>query len=125
MIPRPRSRAGQGAGFLVLETGGRHIGDIAGLAGLVAPDIAVVLNAGGPTSASSGRARPSPGSARSAGAGEGVEGGDGLPFGRCASDRAQGGVIAQQQAGMADQRGSAGALGRRMSEIAGERPMCR
>jgi UDP-N-acetylmuramoyl-tripeptide--D-alanyl-D-alanine ligase len=39
-------RADAVARFLVLEVGARRIGDIAGLTGLVAPDIAVVLNVG-------------------------------------------------------------------------------
>jgi UDP-N-acetylmuramoyl-tripeptide--D-alanyl-D-alanine ligase len=45
-VPLTMLRAGPATRFLVLEMGARHIGDIAALAGLVAPDIAVVLNVG-------------------------------------------------------------------------------
>lgn len=39
-------RATSATRFLVLEMCARHVGDIAKLTGLVAPDVAVVLNAG-------------------------------------------------------------------------------
>lgn len=45
-VPLTMLRAGRATRFLVLEMGARHIGDIADLTGLVAPDIAVVLNVG-------------------------------------------------------------------------------
>src|SRR5260370_317790 len=45
-VPLPILRADAAARFLVLEMGARRIGDIAELTGLVAPDIAVVLNVG-------------------------------------------------------------------------------
>ncbi|MEO3762132.1 UDP-N-acetylmuramoyl-tripeptide--D-alanyl-D-alanine ligase [Streptomyces sp. B8F3] len=45
-VPLTMLRADMGTGFLVLEMGARRIGDIAALTGLVAPDIAVVLNVG-------------------------------------------------------------------------------
>ncbi|RII15887.1 UDP-N-acetylmuramoyl-tripeptide--D-alanyl-D-alanine ligase [Streptomyces sp. YIM 130001] len=45
-VPLTMLRARAGTRFLVLEMGARHVGDIAALTGLVAPDIAVVLNAG-------------------------------------------------------------------------------
>ena len=45
-VPLTMLRADAATRFLVLEMGARHIGDIAGLTGLVAPDIAVVLNVG-------------------------------------------------------------------------------
>ncbi|MEV5020217.1 UDP-N-acetylmuramoyl-tripeptide--D-alanyl-D-alanine ligase, partial [Streptomyces sp. NPDC053780] len=45
-VPLTMLRAGLGTEFLVLEMGARHVGDIAHLTGLVAPDIAVVLNVG-------------------------------------------------------------------------------
>ncbi|MCZ4123430.1 UDP-N-acetylmuramoyl-tripeptide--D-alanyl-D-alanine ligase [Streptomyces sp. H39-S7] len=45
-VPLTMLRADAATRFLVLEMGARHIGDIAALTGLVAPDIAVVLNAG-------------------------------------------------------------------------------
>jgi len=45
-VPLTMLRADAATRFLVLEMGARHIGDIARLTGLVAPDIAVVLNAG-------------------------------------------------------------------------------
>jgi UDP-N-acetylmuramoyl-tripeptide--D-alanyl-D-alanine ligase len=45
-VPLTMLRADATARFLVLEMGARRIGDIAALAGLVAPDIAVVLNVG-------------------------------------------------------------------------------
>ncbi len=44
--PLTMLRAEAASRFLVLEMGARHIGDIARLTGLVAPDIAVVLNVG-------------------------------------------------------------------------------
>ncbi|WP_370363914.1 UDP-N-acetylmuramoyl-tripeptide--D-alanyl-D-alanine ligase [Catenulispora sp. GP43] len=45
-VPLTMLRAGADTRFLVLEMGARHVGDIAALTGLVAPDIAVVLNVG-------------------------------------------------------------------------------
>lgn len=45
-VPITMLRAEATTRFLVLEMGARHIGDIAELTGLVAPDIAVVLNVG-------------------------------------------------------------------------------
>ncbi|WP_007510127.1 UDP-N-acetylmuramoyl-tripeptide--D-alanyl-D-alanine ligase [Pseudofrankia saprophytica] len=45
-VPLTMLRADAATRFLVLEMGARHIGDIAELTGLAAPDIAVVLNAG-------------------------------------------------------------------------------
>jgi UDP-N-acetylmuramoyl-tripeptide--D-alanyl-D-alanine ligase len=45
-VPLTMLRADAATRFLVLEMGARHIGDIAGLTGLAAPDIAVVLNVG-------------------------------------------------------------------------------
>ncbi|MGA4837885.1 UDP-N-acetylmuramoyl-tripeptide--D-alanyl-D-alanine ligase [Streptomyces sp. G45] len=45
-VPLTMLRAGPDTRFLVLEMGARHIGDIAALTGLVAPDVAVVLNVG-------------------------------------------------------------------------------
>ncbi|MGW0666567.1 UDP-N-acetylmuramoyl-tripeptide--D-alanyl-D-alanine ligase [Streptomyces sp. NPDC002746] len=45
-VPLTMLRADADTRFLVLEMGARHIGDIAGLTGLVAPDIGVVLNVG-------------------------------------------------------------------------------
>ncbi|MEV6013247.1 UDP-N-acetylmuramoyl-tripeptide--D-alanyl-D-alanine ligase [Streptomyces sp. NPDC051976] len=45
-VPLTMLRAEAATRFLVLEMGARHIGDIAHLAGLVAPDVAVVLNVG-------------------------------------------------------------------------------
>ncbi|ANS64070.1 UDP-N-acetylmuramoyl-tripeptide--D-alanyl-D-alanine ligase [Streptomyces lincolnensis] len=45
-VPLTMLRARAATRFLVLEMGARHVGDIAALTGLVAPDIAVVLNAG-------------------------------------------------------------------------------
>ncbi|WP_129667752.1 UDP-N-acetylmuramoyl-tripeptide--D-alanyl-D-alanine ligase [Phytoactinopolyspora endophytica] len=45
-VPLTMLRADAATRFLVLEMGARHIGQIAELAGLVAPDIAVVLNVG-------------------------------------------------------------------------------
>jgi UDP-N-acetylmuramoyl-tripeptide--D-alanyl-D-alanine ligase len=45
-VPLTVLRADTATRFLVLEMGARHIGDIAALTGLVAPDIAVVLNVG-------------------------------------------------------------------------------
>jgi UDP-N-acetylmuramoyl-tripeptide--D-alanyl-D-alanine ligase len=45
-VPLTMLRAGAATRFLVLEMGARHIGDIAALTRLVAPDIAVVLNVG-------------------------------------------------------------------------------
>jgi UDP-N-acetylmuramoyl-tripeptide--D-alanyl-D-alanine ligase len=45
-VPLTMLRAEPATRFLVLEMGARHIGDIAKLTGLVAPDIAVVLNVG-------------------------------------------------------------------------------
>ncbi|MFW6692824.1 UDP-N-acetylmuramoyl-tripeptide--D-alanyl-D-alanine ligase [Streptomyces sp. MAR4 CNX-425] len=45
-VPLTMLRAGQGTEFLVLEMGARRVGDIAALTGLVAPDVAVVLNVG-------------------------------------------------------------------------------
>ncbi|WP_331765865.1 UDP-N-acetylmuramoyl-tripeptide--D-alanyl-D-alanine ligase [Embleya sp. NBC_00896] len=45
-VPLTMLRADAATRFLVLEMGARHIGDIAELAGLVAPDIGVVLNVG-------------------------------------------------------------------------------
>jgi UDP-N-acetylmuramoyl-tripeptide--D-alanyl-D-alanine ligase len=45
-VPLTMLRADAATRFLVLEMGARHIGDIAGLTGLVAPDIAVVTNVG-------------------------------------------------------------------------------
>jgi len=44
--PLTMLRADPATRYLVLEMGARHIGDIARLTGLVAPDIAVVLNVG-------------------------------------------------------------------------------
>lgn len=45
-VPLTMLRADAATRFLVLEMGARHIGDIAALTELVAPDVAVVLNAG-------------------------------------------------------------------------------
>ncbi|MFJ8536928.1 UDP-N-acetylmuramoyl-tripeptide--D-alanyl-D-alanine ligase [Streptomyces sp. NPDC093591] len=45
-VPLTMVRTEMGTQFLVLEMGARHVGDIAALTGLVAPDIAVVLNVG-------------------------------------------------------------------------------
>ncbi|MER7707487.1 UDP-N-acetylmuramoyl-tripeptide--D-alanyl-D-alanine ligase [Kitasatospora sp. NPDC097605] len=45
-VPLTMLRAHPDTRFLVLEMGARHLGDIAKLTGLVAPDIAVVLNVG-------------------------------------------------------------------------------
>jgi UDP-N-acetylmuramoyl-tripeptide--D-alanyl-D-alanine ligase len=45
-VPLTMLRADATTRFLVLEMGARHIGDIAEVTGLVAPDIAVVLNVG-------------------------------------------------------------------------------
>lgn len=45
-VPLTMLRADPATRFLALEMGARHIGDIAELTGLVAPDIAVVLNVG-------------------------------------------------------------------------------
>lgn len=45
-VPLTMLRADRTTSFLVLEMGARHIGDIAELTGLVAPDIAVVTNVG-------------------------------------------------------------------------------
>jgi UDP-N-acetylmuramoyl-tripeptide--D-alanyl-D-alanine ligase len=45
-VPLTMLRADAATRFLVLEMGARRIGDIAGLTGLVAPDVAVVLNVG-------------------------------------------------------------------------------
>ncbi|MER7668245.1 UDP-N-acetylmuramoyl-tripeptide--D-alanyl-D-alanine ligase [Kitasatospora sp. NPDC096128] len=45
-VPLTMLRAQAATRLLVLEMGARHIGDIAKLTGLVAPDIAVVLNVG-------------------------------------------------------------------------------
>ncbi|MGC0416114.1 UDP-N-acetylmuramoyl-tripeptide--D-alanyl-D-alanine ligase [Embleya sp. AB8] len=45
-VPLTMLRADAATRFLVLELGARHIGDIAELTGLVAPDIGVVLNVG-------------------------------------------------------------------------------
>ncbi|MCX4906149.1 UDP-N-acetylmuramoyl-tripeptide--D-alanyl-D-alanine ligase [Streptomyces sp. NBC_00878] len=45
-VPLTMLRADAATRFLVLEMGARHIGDIAHLTGLVAPDVAVVLNVG-------------------------------------------------------------------------------
>ncbi|WP_075661986.1 UDP-N-acetylmuramoyl-tripeptide--D-alanyl-D-alanine ligase [Streptomyces acidiscabies] len=45
-VPLTMLRAGAATRFLVLEMGARHLGDIADLTRLVAPDIAVVLNVG-------------------------------------------------------------------------------
>ncbi|GAA1982912.1 UDP-N-acetylmuramoyl-tripeptide--D-alanyl-D-alanine ligase [Catenulispora subtropica] len=45
-VPLTMLRAGAADRYLVLEMGARHVGDIAALTGLVAPDIAVVLNVG-------------------------------------------------------------------------------
>ena len=45
-VPLTMLRADAATRFLVLEMGARRIGDIAELTGLVAPDIAVVLNVG-------------------------------------------------------------------------------
>jgi UDP-N-acetylmuramoyl-tripeptide--D-alanyl-D-alanine ligase len=45
-VPLTMLRAGAATRFLALEMGARHIGDIAALTSLVAPDIAVVLNVG-------------------------------------------------------------------------------
>jgi UDP-N-acetylmuramoyl-tripeptide--D-alanyl-D-alanine ligase len=45
-VPLTMLRADAATRFLVLEMGARHIGHIAHLAGLAAPDIAVVLNVG-------------------------------------------------------------------------------
>lgn len=45
-VPLTMLRADAATRFLVLEMGARHVGDIAHLTGLVAPDIAVVLNVG-------------------------------------------------------------------------------
>lgn len=45
-VPLTMLRADAETRFLVLEMGARHVGDIAALTGLVAPDVAVVLNVG-------------------------------------------------------------------------------
>jgi UDP-N-acetylmuramoyl-tripeptide--D-alanyl-D-alanine ligase len=45
-VPLTMLRAGPATRFLVLEMGARHVGDIAALTSLAAPDIAVVLNVG-------------------------------------------------------------------------------
>lgn len=45
-VPLTMVRTGAATRFLVLEMGARRVGDIAELTGLVAPDIAVVLNVG-------------------------------------------------------------------------------
>ncbi|MFJ4781720.1 UDP-N-acetylmuramoyl-tripeptide--D-alanyl-D-alanine ligase [Streptomyces sp. NPDC088794] len=45
-VPLTMLRADAATRFLALEMGARHVGDIARLTGLVAPDIAVVLNVG-------------------------------------------------------------------------------
>ncbi|MFC8515595.1 UDP-N-acetylmuramoyl-tripeptide--D-alanyl-D-alanine ligase [Streptomyces sp. NPDC057257] len=45
-VPLTMLRADVATRFLVLEMGARHVGDIAQLTGLAAPDIAVVLNVG-------------------------------------------------------------------------------
>ncbi|AZM51071.1 UDP-N-acetylmuramoyl-tripeptide--D-alanyl-D-alanine ligase [Streptomyces sp. WAC 06738] len=45
-VPLTMLRADLGTRFLVLEMGARRVGDIAALTGLVAPDVAVVLNVG-------------------------------------------------------------------------------
>ncbi|WP_328979529.1 UDP-N-acetylmuramoyl-tripeptide--D-alanyl-D-alanine ligase [Streptomyces canus] len=45
-VPLTMLRADAATRFLVLEMGARHIGDIAALTSLVAPDVAVVLNVG-------------------------------------------------------------------------------
>ncbi|MEV0204809.1 UDP-N-acetylmuramoyl-tripeptide--D-alanyl-D-alanine ligase [Streptomyces sp. NPDC050788] len=45
-VPLTMLRADAATRFLVLEMGARHVGDIALLTGLVAPDVAVVLNVG-------------------------------------------------------------------------------
>ena len=45
-VPLTMLRAETATRFLVLEMGARRIGDIAGLTGLAAPDIAVVINVG-------------------------------------------------------------------------------
>ncbi|MGI5200556.1 UDP-N-acetylmuramoyl-tripeptide--D-alanyl-D-alanine ligase [Spirillospora sp. CA-108201] len=45
-VPLTMLRAGASTRCLVLEMGARHIGDIAELTGLIAPDVAVVLNVG-------------------------------------------------------------------------------
>jgi UDP-N-acetylmuramoyl-tripeptide--D-alanyl-D-alanine ligase len=45
-VPLTMLRADAATRFLVLEIGARHIGDIAGITDLVAPDIAVILNVG-------------------------------------------------------------------------------
>ncbi|MEU6375175.1 UDP-N-acetylmuramoyl-tripeptide--D-alanyl-D-alanine ligase [Streptomyces sp. NPDC046909] len=45
-VPLTMLRADRATRFLVLEMGARHVGDIAELTGLVAPDIGVVLNVG-------------------------------------------------------------------------------
>jgi len=45
-VPLTMLRADAATRFLVLEMGARHIGDIAALTGLAAPDIAVVTNVG-------------------------------------------------------------------------------
>lgn len=61
-VPLTMLRADADTRFLVLEMGARHVGDIAALTGLVAPDIAVVLNVGLAHLGEFGsRAPPSPG----------------------------------------------------------------
>ncbi|MFL6109870.1 MAG: UDP-N-acetylmuramoyl-tripeptide--D-alanyl-D-alanine ligase [Catenulispora sp.] len=45
-VPLTMLRTDEATRFLVLEMGARHVGDITALTGLVAPDIAVVLNVG-------------------------------------------------------------------------------
>lgn len=45
-VPLTMLRAGAATRFLVLEMGARRVGDISALTGLVAPDVAVVLNVG-------------------------------------------------------------------------------